>query len=722
MNNDEKIKDILQNEEIPEQLSPENIKLMLYERSPKKKKGAVVWVRRFAAAAAAVAVIISGGTAYLKHYLFTINNKDHAIADFRKESFRNKDGSFMSGASDYDQIFEIFQKANKNYNKIHSPSDEVESCISSAAADSLETQNFFNNDTAPEHSDTYDQEAGVLEADIIKTDGKLIYKLDTSNYDVRIRVLSADNGAMEQLAYINVSDVVNDVYDNKFVTYNIAKNMFLYNDMVIITGSAYVTDPDQHAQISDYYERNIPMEFDYKCVDIQSFTAVYSAGEAPELLNVFYQDGSFNDTRITPDGYMYVVSEYLSENIDSSSPEELASFVPQYGKIDDTEFMAPEDILLPDGYIPPSQFLPYTIISSLDLNFTHDPQLIDKKALADCTGDLYCSADNMYISYGWGDSTITRIALENGSIQPKSTGEVKGTVKDQFSMSEYNGYFRVASTGFSWLGSCTNYMTVLDMDMNNVSIISDIGENEKIKSVNFQGDMAYVVTFRYTDPLYGIDLSDPEHPKITDSLKVDGYSDYLQKWSDGLLLSTGETTDNISAGYGVKLEMFDTSDPNDLKECGVWTLSDEFHGITTFSESDRKALLIAPEKNLIAFPICVNMVSSYLFFSYENGEFILNGSLSNDYEADEGLLFRALYIGNYLYVFSNNNAISADMDTFTETDRISFGDDGAIHKAADPDPVFYENGTIFNSQPDLYEEVPPTGPTSEQQPSGTWIK
>lgn len=716
-NNDEKIKEILQNEEIPEQLSPDNIKLMLIEKTakeksdattgqfehslimtiekPEKKKISTAGIAgRLTAVAAAVTVIIGGGTNFLNYKRAAFRNPGIVIPKISRASFHNRDGSFMSGAKSYDEVYQLFEKAYKNYNAQEKARDRARTSTSGIESDipsgiDIESSvsavpEYDLNETiedTPEHSDTYNQEKDVLEADKVKTDGKLIYKLNKDeNDDTTITVIAPDNGKMEQTAYINVDNDLDDGSDKTYNIYTDSENMYLYNDMVIVTGTLYnsdldafrVYDPDDTHYESAYPERNL------------TFTAVYSAGEVPELVNVFYQDGDFNDVRITPDGYMYVVSEYRSASIHDADADEPASFIPRCGDSEDTEYMDPEDILLPDGYVPPTTYMPYMIIQSFDLNTPGEASVSDTKALADCSGDIYCSADNMYIAYGWGDSTVTRIALSGGSIAPQASAKVNGYVNDQFSMSEYNGLFRIATTGYTRFWEQTNFITVFDMDMKRIGKLKGFGNTENIKSVNFQGDMAYVVTFRQTDPLFAIDLSDPTNPVITDEFKINGYSSYMQKWSDGLLLGAGVNADDTGRQDGVKLVMFDTSDPDNLKECGIWTpptndvnFLDYLYNYDTYSPatSDRKAMLIDPEKNLICYPVYANAQSMYYFLSYENGEFIERGCLVNDTDYFYKCLDRAVYIGNYVYVFSNQNAISADLDSFTETDRISFYDE-----------------------------------------------
>ena len=333
-------------------------------------------------------------------------------------------------------------------------------------------------------------------------------------------------------------------------------------------------------------------------------------------------------------------------------------------------------------------------------------------------GSIYCSSDNLYTAYGWDDTDITRFSIGAGEITPVASCTIEGVVKDQFSMSEYNGYFRVAATkdtykktydytdddiywwdAFSDSSDDSGYYTykfisrenrvyVLDLDLNEVGSVKGFGEDENIKSVSFSGDMAYVVTYRQTDPLFSIDLSDPTSPVILDELELPGYSTYMQQWGDGQLLGFGVADEN-GISNGVKLVMFDNSDPNELRQMGsveILGSEDETSWISVYSEAqwERKALMIAPEKNLIAVPICRNEYNYgsdssydrneyyYVFFSYENGEFVQRGMIEPDTDSSDTGFNRAIYIGDYVYVVVNNTITAADIETFTVTDSVTF--------------------------------------------------
>lgn len=125
--------------------------------------------------------------------------------------------------------------------------------------------------------------------------------------------------------------------------------------------------------------------------------------------------------------------------------------------------------------------------------------------------------------------------------------------------------------------------------------------------------------------------------------------------------------------------MFDNSDPYDLKEIGLYAVNRENAEQAVYSEAlwERKGLLIAPEKNLIGVPVNVcdfdENISKYMFFSYEDGEFILRGELSSDIDYEKNNSFeRALYIGDYVYAVSGTHFISADIETMSQTDEAYF--------------------------------------------------
>jgi hypothetical protein len=317
--------------------------------------------------------------------------------------------------------------------------------------------------------------------------------------------------------------------------------MYVYNDMIAIIGTNY----------NSVYELEEKKDF-YNSYSGSTFVAFYTTGDTPELIDVYAQDGYYDDVRISPDGHMLLLSDYTScsfEEIGEADNEK--RYIPSYGCRNDIKLVPAEDILLPiGGFDDYGYSLSYTVIGSIDLNESGAPKAYDIKSLAGYSGSIYCSADNLYTaSFNWDESTsdITRISINGGNIDPVAGGTINGEIKDQFSMSEYDGYFRVAATYNEtkkefhkfddeddgifyglWDRITSNieddgYYTyetvktdtrvyVMDMDMNIVGSVDGLGVDEQLKSASFSRNMAYVVTFRQTDPLYAVDLSDPEKP------------------------------------------------------------------------------------------------------------------------------------------------------------------------------------------------------------------
>lgn len=753
--NDKKLREYLEQEEVPEQLRPENIKAMLDEKAPAgkkqteeesysevyelkeqpaKKRSGISVAGRIAAGAAACAVI-AGSYAGTAHLMKDRGNADLSSSVFSvKPEKKHVEASFMNSAESYSEVYELMRESAKKYERAQKKknnaitggifeggakndgavnseayfAEEAEIAdeaaidgdadygIGAAEDPTFTATNGTDEESDPEYSDTYDQEEGVREADIVKTDGKNIYYLwNNYNYGEEpyssklsgaplLNIASVKDGEFTGSQTVDLTPMLDEDRGYSVTVHD----MYLYNDMIEIIGQVD-SYPTYYSGINDY-DKGV----------CRTFVSFYSLDGDHDLMGTYYQDGIYTDVRIAPDGYMYLVSSYSSYNFASvESEEDIERYIPACG-MDGTDCLPPEDILMPVGDPDAITLLNYTVISGIDLTTEGQFAEVDTKALASFTGNLYSSADNIYAASGWTDTEITRIAVSEGNITPEASGKIEGRVKDQFSMSEYGGYFRVASTIEKWhddntvfdriFGNYTpsrfersNSVYVLDMDMNIVGKVENFGETETIKSVSFRGNMGYVVTYMQTDPLFAIDLSDPTAPFITDEFKINGYSTYMQQWDEGLLLGFGVNANSNGVETGVKLVMFDNSDPYDLKEVGFTSIDRISDQRWIYSDAvwERKALLIAPEKNLIGFPVTVYDYSiyeasnqcKYVFYSYENGEFVYKGEIGEALDDLSVTLNRAVYIGDYVYALSGDKFISADIETVTVTDIVEFG-------------------------------------------------
>ncbi len=173
-----------------------------------------------------------------------------------------------------------------------------------------------------------------------------------------------------------------------------------------------------------------------------------------------------------------------------------------------------------------------------------------------------------------------------------ASGEAPGTLLNQFSMSLHDGHLRVATTaGDAWGGDSESGVTILRRDgdtLETVGQVAGLGRGETIHSVRFLGDRGYVVTFRQTDPLYSLDLSDPADPRVTGELKITGYSAYLHPMPDDRLLGIGQEATLEGRVTGTQVSMFDVSDPADPRRESQVHLP----GASSEAEWDHHAVLV----------------------------------------------------------------------------------------------------------------------------------
>ena len=202
-----------------------------------------------------------------------------------------------------------------------------------------------------------------------------------------------------------------------------------------------------------------------------------------------------------------------------------------------------------------------------------------------------------------------------------ASGEVPGRLLNQFSMDEYGGYLRVATT----VGNA-NDLYILDSGLRIVGSIRGFGETERIYAVRFIAERGYIVTFRQTDPFFVIDLSDPENPKMAGELKIPGYSSYLHPLGGSLILGIG------MEGSNVKLSLFDVSDPRNPVEVDKYLLKESWSEVI----GNHRAFL-ADEKHEIFF---IPAGAGYVF-SYRDGLKLIKATETG---------FRAVFINDYLYV------------------------------------------------------------------------
>lgn len=226
---------------------------------------------------------------------------------------------------------------------------------------------------------------------------------------------------------------------------------------------------------------------------------------------------------------------------------------------------------------------------------------------------IFMNSKDLYVfSPRWdsesGDSAnIQRFDITGASPTLVSTGMVQGHLLNQFSADASGDLLRVATT--SWTGSGReNAIYVLGSKGDTLKVtgaLTGIAPGESITSARFMGDTAYLVTFRQTDPLFTIDLSNPAAPKIVGELVIPGYSGYLQPLGEGYLIGVGRDADPATGRTrGLKVSLFDVRDAANPKQVHSYVVSQPSESWTwSQAEWDHHALGFFPELNAIALPI-----------------------------------------------------------------------------------------------------------------------
>lgn len=237
------------------------------------------------------------------------------------------------------------------------------------------------------------------------------------------------------------------------------------------------------------------------------------------------------------------------------------------------------DVYHPDGISRPSMLT----VAHLELDAGDGSDLTATGLMSD-GWTVYASQESLYITqtswwwwWGWGDldleTHIHKFTLDGADTVYEASGQVDGWVLNQFSMSEHEGYLRVATTDWNtwwWTDEDeedavdpANNLFVLEQDgnaLNTVGEITGIAPNERIYSARFQGDRGYLVTFEQIDPLFTFDLSDAHAPKIVGELKVPGFSSYLHPIGTDHLLAVGMDGTEDGEITGLAISLFDVSD------------------------------------------------------------------------------------------------------------------------------------------------------------------
>lgn len=687
--------------EIPETLKPEQIEKQLQEQKakqqqenqhlePKKSKKIIPW-RRLGSMVAVLALVVCSGI-YITVPRFDKNSgtgqtDSVAMTDTQQTVGEAGEtgyvdvaalGTMYHPASDYKEVYQTLLKGyqqNKQQNWIEEETSAETSDAASGAMNSGSDKYDYSDgaeygsadadlsegskEGGKDYSTTNLQMEGVDESDIAKIDGSYIYTVE----DKYIVITDIRDGKLEEVTRFlpkdcGAADRVMEIYVD--------------GDQLILVVQGYETSlgesskagsdkensdkesADEEIAVSDASEDSA---FCYKMngkstTQIQVYSIVDRKN--PEFEGRLIQDGYYNTSRKIGD-VVYLFTQYhMTSDVVEYVEKEYTSVIPKVNG---------EKVAAGEIYLPESSGESGILVSSLDVN--KPDKVLDSKLVISGYAQTYISKDALYLYEEDYDgamiTNIAKFALDEGRISGVAATAVRGYVRDTFAINASDGYLRVLTTDYSTEDE-VNALYILDENMKLTGQLTGIAPGEEIYAARFMGNTGYFVTYRNTDPLFTVDLSDPAKPEIIGELKVTGFSEYLHFWDDTHLLGIGYESDEKTGNIeNIKLSMFNIENPGEVTEEAKLVLKD-----VDYSEAlyDYKSVIISKDKNLIGL-VCEDYSSSrtkqtYQIYSYENGTFKKQAEIPGingvNYEN-----VRGMYSGNVFYLWINDNITSYDM-------------------------------------------------------------
>ena len=699
--------------EIPEALKPEQIEKQLQEQKakqqqenqhlkPKKSKKIIPW-RRLGSMVAVLALVVCSGI------YITVTRVDKNSGTGQTDSIAMTDtqqtvgeageteeaehvdvaslGTMYHRASDYKEVYQTLLKGYQQ-NWIEG---EMSAETSTATSEDKASGNAAKDESADmdlsegskeggkDYSTTNLQMEGVDESDIAKIDGSYIYTVE----DKYIVITDIRDGKLEEVTRFlpkdcGAADRVMEIYVD--------------GDQLILVVQGYETSLDGNSKAGSDKETSDKETKDEENSDKETAVSdvakdgafcykmngksttqiqVYSIVDRknPEFEGRLIQDGYYNTSRKIGD-VVYLFTQY-------NMTSDVTSYVEKKHGVEDlkegngvsslAEAVIPkvngEKVAASEIYLPESSGESGILVSSLDVN--KPDKVLDSKLVISGYAQTYISKDALYLYEEDYDgamiTNIAKFALDEGRISGVAATAVRGYVRDTFAINASDGYLRVLTTDYSTEDE-VNALYILDENMKLTGQLTGIAPGEEIYAARFMGNTGYFVTYRNTDPLFTVDLSDPAKPEIIGELKVTGFSEYLHFWDDTHLLGIGYESDEKTGNIeNIKLSMFNIENPGEVTEEAKLVLKD-----VDYSEAlyDYKSVIISKDKNLIGL-VCEDYSSSrtkqtYQIYSYENGTFKKQAEIPDingvNYEN-----VRGMYSGNVFYLWINDNITSYDM-------------------------------------------------------------
>jgi uncharacterized secreted protein with C-terminal beta-propeller domain len=559
--------------------------------------------------------------------------------------------------------------------------DELKSFLAKAYADSVKRYRLLDMvgtpvpevtpDSKPRFSTTNIQVAGVDEEDVVKTDGEYIYLARESLIFI-VRAYPAEKALL--LSTVRAAGPVRGLYvngDRLIVVTGIQ-----YHPIPVMAGCPPIKCPVRRPPITT--------NSTFQIFDI-------SERERPTEVRRVSVSGTPLTSRMIGSYVYLIASEPVIVPLDG---DEIA--LPSYSDGLRVYYMRPDQIYYADI---PGHGYSYTNIMAINIRkIGEEPAVTTVLSPASV---IYVSKENIYLaSVRWLDeeeTVIHKLSVDGPRVTPVAVGTVPGHPLNQFSLDEYDGRLRVATTLNEPAGTSTNNVYVLDLGLRLAGKLEGLAPGERIYSARFMGDKAYLVTFRKVDPLFVVDLKEL---RVLGKLKIPGYSSYLHPYGENYLIGVGKDAKPAEEGdfawfQGLKISLFDISDPSNPREVDSLILGDR--GTESEVLYNHRAFLFDEERGILVLPVLLavidrgdsagrpsaNAYGGYVF----QGAYVLKitpqdgikivGRVthltddtdllrSGEFFASRYAIKRALFIGDILYTISDGKVLLNDMQTLQE--------------------------------------------------------
>jgi uncharacterized secreted protein with C-terminal beta-propeller domain len=623
--------------------------------------------------------------------------------------------------SDYNELVTYLGKAQSDYSPYYRGGILGDGVVNAGAEKSAASPTSGSGAQATDYSKTNIQVEGVDEADIVKNDGKYVYAISNNSIFI-INAYPADE-----------MKIISQVDFNSQLT---PLELFIFEDKLVLFANQnnyspeiYYSEREEKARVASFSIMRMPYYYGSGSVDV--FVYDISDKSNPTLKKELSFEGSYVSSRLIGENAYFVINSY--PKYDCAKEDDLC-VIPMMGN-DGVESKIADVSEI--GIVPRVTPKSFVTIASVNLSNLD----LEKETILASTDNIYSSQNNLYLADTYWDgynssgilpyeieafvksiyypnisttqkTIVNKFSLNDGKVSFRGQGIVPGTILNQFSMDEYNNNFRIATTVENYSDSIStsrsnNNLYVLNEDMNLVGSIEGIAPDEKIYSVRFMGDRGYMVTFKYVDPLFVIDLSDAKDPKILGKLKIPGYSDYMHPIDETHLLGIGKDANELedfekvhsqgavyyTAIKGVKMAIFDVSDVENPKEVSKYVIGDR--GTDSEALTNHKAILFDKEKELLVLPITVveNNTPNTDYYGTEQtfqGAVVMNVSLENGlsergrithvtseeemkrgyYYGSESVIRRSLFMDNVLYTLSSKVLKANNLSDLSEVNKI----------------------------------------------------